>query len=329
MLYSPRPYRKLCRWQGLFASGALFLDEHCLIAVRSNGYEERVKRLFYKDIQAIVISKSRQFGISRPVLLAVLAFLLGYVLMSAYSPPLARILWVPAAGLAAVWLYVALQSSCRCRIYTAVSQEELLAVRRSWAARKLLAELTPRIEAAQGTLPGGWQESIAGDRPILLSSDIAPPDPQAAAREPAQSNLGRFTPSVVLVSSLLLDVMLTSWDLGRTVALPNWIGSVLALIEGAAAVWAMIQNRGVNAWLTRFGAVVLVFLGAAFYGQYVISGFATAQARRPLRADELRAAPIHHAYLEAYIAGCLILGIAGALLTLTGPSPAERRAMAD
>ena len=326
---SPLAYRKLCRWQGTFASGAIFLDEHCLIAVRSNGYEEHVKRLFYKDIQAIVISKSRQFGISRPVLLAVLALLAAYVAMSVYSTPLARIFWAPAAGLAATWLYVALQASCRCRIYTAVSQEELLCVRRSWAARKLLAELTPRIEASQGTLPAGWQQSIAGDRPILLSGSSAAPDPRPAAGEPRASNLGRVTPSVLLVFSLFLDVMLTSWDLGRTAALPNWIGSVLALMEGAAAVWVLIQNRGINASLMRFGAVVLVFLGAAFYGQYVISGFATAQARRPLRADELRAAPIHHAYLEAYIAGCLILGIAGTLLTLTGPGPAQRRAMAD
>jgi len=131
------------------------------------------------------------------------------------------------------------------------------------------------------------------------------------------------------VGSLLLDVVLTSWDLQRTQAMPDWIGSALALIEAAAAVWVLIQNRGIDISLQRLGGVVLIFLGLAFYGQYGIIGFAQAQARRPLRSGEIRFTPAHRTFLEIYIGGCLVLAITGAILTIGGPTPRRQRVLGD
>jgi len=159
MSSATRAYRKLSSWQGFFVAAALFRDEHCLISVRSSGYEEHVKRLYFKDIQAIVVSKSRRFGVSRRVILATLPLLLCPFFASRFSL-LATVLWTLAVAPVVAWLYISIGASCRVRVYTAVSQEELPSVRRPWTARKLLAELTPLIEAAQGTLPVGWRNLL-------------------------------------------------------------------------------------------------------------------------------------------------------------------------
>jgi len=171
------------------------------------------------------------------------------------------------------------------------------------------------------------------DRPILLSPAAAKPDRKAGPEQRAESRSGRFTASGILVASLLLDVVLTSWDLHTTQPMPNWIGSTLALVEAAAAVWVLIQNRGFDISLQRLGAVVLIYLGLAFYGQYGIVAFAQFQSqvrsKRPLQVAEIRSIPAHRIFLETYIGGCLILGITGAFLTLAGPTPQRQRELVE
>jgi hypothetical protein len=62
--------------------------------------------------------------------------------------------------------------------------------------------------------------------------------------------------------------------------------------------------------------VVLIFLGLTFYAQYAVLGFAQAQAKRTLQADEIHSNPAHRTFLEIYIGGCLVLGMVGAVLAL-------------
>jgi hypothetical protein len=325
---SPRQaYRKLSSWHSLFNGAVLFLDEHCLISVRSSGYEERVKRLYFKDIQAIVVSKSRRFGVSRRVIFVSLLLVLTLFYASRFAPasPYSR-LFSTARGAFEValvlgWLYISIAASCRCRVYTAVSQEELLSIRRPWTASKLLARLTPMIEAAQGTLPAGWHESLASDRPFVLAQAALKEDREASAEEVTRSRTRRFWASSLLVGSLLLSVVLNAWQLEPTRALPNWIAYTLMLLEVAGAVWVLIQNRGVDVSLQRLGAAVLIFVGLVFYAQTAIAAFAAAQAKRPLQAEELRATPVHRSFLKFYVGGSAILGILGAFLILAGPTP--------
>jgi hypothetical protein len=326
-------YRKLSSWRSFFVGGAVFRDEHCLVSVRSSGFEERVKRIYFKDIQAIVVSKSRRFGVSRRVMFGVLLLLVALSFASRFSllPAIVRL----AVGIALVlaWLYISIRESCRCRVYTAVSQEELPSVRRPWTVRKLLAELTPLIEAAQGTLPPGWQESVAIGRAIPLGQAADNSTHEAAPGERAEWGAGRFTPSAVLVASLLLDILQTSWDLQRAQPMPAWIGSTLALIEAAAAVWVLVHNRGIDVSLQRLGAAVLIFLGLAFYGQAGIVFYSQVQAqvrtKRPLQSVEIRSSPADREFREVYIAGCLVLAVIGAFLTLASPTPQRPRVPAD
>jgi hypothetical protein len=329
MSSASRPYRKLSSWRGFFTSAALFRDQHCLICVRSSGYEEHVKRFYFKDIKSIVVSNSHRYAVSRSAILSVLVLLISLLFTSRFAPPLSRIIWVLLGALVLAWLYSSLRASCRCRVYTAVSQEELPSVRRPWTARKFLAELTPLIEAAQGTLPEGWKESLATDHPILLNPTPANSSQQPDSEKRPDSRAGRLTASGVLVASLLLDVLLTGWDMQRPQPMPDWIGSALALIEASAAVWVLIQNRGISANLQRLGAAVLIFLGLTFYGQFGIAGVAQMQAKHPLQTEEIRATPMHRTYLEVYIGGCFILAILGAFLTLAGPTPQRHRVPGD
>lgn len=330
MSSATRGYHKLSSWQGFFSGAALFRDEHCLISVRRSGFEERVKRLHFKDIKSIVVSKSRRFGVSRRVILGVLLLPLVLAFASRYPlfPASVRFAFVIALILA--WLYISIQESCRCRVYTAVSQEDLLSIRRPWTARKFLAELTPFIEAAQGTLPAGWQESLAADQPIQIAQSTGQAEEVPARGERADSRM-RLTASGALVASLLLDVVQTSWDLQRTDPMPNWIGSLLALLEAAAAVWVLIQNRGIDVRLQRLGAAVLIFLGLAFYGQTGMTVVAQMQAqartKRPLQPAEIRSSSAHRSYIEIYIGGCFVLAITCAWLTLGDPTPRRQRVM--
>jgi hypothetical protein len=137
-----------------------------------------------------------------------------------------------------------------------------------------------------------------------------------------------MTASLLLVASLLVDAAFTAWELQRT-QMPAWIGSALALIQAAAAVWVLIQYRGINISLQRFGAVAIVFIGLAYYGQFGLAGVASAQAKRPIRTAELRTLPAHRTYLEFYIAGCVILGIVGAILIATSPAPRRQSVLVE
>ena len=325
MSNEPQHHRKLSSWKGAFGSGALFVDEHCLISVRSSGYEERVKRLFFKDIQAIAVSKARRFAPSRWMLITAFLLLIGILFTVVAAPLVNRGLWIAIAGLAVVWLYTSIWASCRCKVYTAVSKEELVSVRRRSTARKILPQLTVLIEGAQGSLPENWRASIPGGSIVLAEASLK--SGQQADHEDAQMQAGRFWASVLLIVSLLLDAALTSLDLERTQQLASWIGSALALVEASAAVWVLIRNRGIDVSLQRLGAVVLIFLGLAFYGQYGIAAFATVQAKHPLTPNELRLNPVHRTYLEIYIAGCFILAITGAILTIAGRTASRQRVM--
>lgn len=334
MSTATQSYRRLSSWHGLFSGAALFRDEHCLISVRSSIFEEHVKRLQFKDIKAIVVSRSHRFGPSRRWILIALLLLITQSIFGRLLPsPLGTLLWTLLLALVIAWLYTSMKTSCRCLVYTAVSQEELPSVRRYWAARTLQVELAPLIESAQEAFPEGWKTSMANATPLVVTQAPVKSGESAIPAERTGSQAGRLTASSLLVAFLLLDVLLTTWDLQRTLPLPNWIGAVLGLVEAAAAVWVLMQNRGIDSSLQRLGAAVLIFLGLAFYAESGTVAFAqfSAQARtkRQLQEADIHANPMHRTVEEIYVGGCLVFGILGAFLTLAGPGPRRQRTVGD
>ena len=99
MSAATRGYRKLSSWQGFFSGAALFRDQDCLISVRRSGFEERVKKLQFKDISCIVVSKSHRFGVSRKIIFGYLLLLVASLFVSRILSWPAGVLWIPEISL--------------------------------------------------------------------------------------------------------------------------------------------------------------------------------------------------------------------------------------
>ena len=86
----------------------------------------------------------------------------------------------------ATWIAISAASSCRCRLYTAVSRDDLPSLYRTWTARKFLNQVKPSIDRVQGVVDAGWAEaerSHAGPhRPACRRRIAGPRRPLACAQ---------------------------------------------------------------------------------------------------------------------------------------------------
>jgi hypothetical protein len=139
---------------------SLRLGPDHLLLVESNGYTEIYKRFYLRDIQAIVIQKTRNFQIFNFVLgIIVLVFLL---LTIAIMPKTASgwtediTPWIIVlgiiTGLFLLFLLINLIAGRTCNTFlrTAVQIEQLPSLSRVRKTRRTLAKIHPLIVAAQG-----------------------------------------------------------------------------------------------------------------------------------------------------------------------------------
>jgi len=232
-------YRKLPGHRRGFLRGAsLWIGSDHLLSVRSFRVREDYKRFQFRDIQAIVVARCPRFQIStRSCLLGGLwlaVFLLNRSLLpgpAAYTAGL----WAIAVALVVAWLYVSIFQSCRCRILTAVSRDELPSVYRSWTARRFLSELEPRITEVQGHLEGKWFESAD-----LLRAN--PPDPAA---QPATTAIRhpRSFPAIVFVALLFAGCATMLLTLHSPVSTVLSVSGFFVLAQLAAIVAMFVQHR--------------------------------------------------------------------------------------
>src|SRR5580693_8418278 len=130
-------YRRLPgRRRGIGSSSSLWLGSDHILLVKSSWFRERYKRFYLRDIQAITVARCPRFYVSWPVLaLALIWFLPGLGMLFASSKT--QMAW--GAGAIVIvfgWLAVSLATSCRCRLYTAVSHDDLPSLYRIWTARR-------------------------------------------------------------------------------------------------------------------------------------------------------------------------------------------------
>jgi len=137
-------------------SQRLYSDGGHLLVLRRVGYEETSKRYALADIQAITV-QSNADRLIRSVLLLFPIILLAAIAVAAIGEgvdptDIPMYFLYGFAGIFGIFLLVnlALGPTCTVRLHTAVQIEDLTALRRLRAARKCLAILVPRIEAAQG-----------------------------------------------------------------------------------------------------------------------------------------------------------------------------------
>jgi hypothetical protein len=133
--------RTMCSvWQGA---------DHLLLVDRM-GYSETYKRLYFRDIQAVIIRKTAKAAVQNYImgLLALLFFLWA---MAVVNLPGRVTLWI-IGGLFALITLINLSFGSTCVTYfkTPVQTEQLPSLNRLRKARKAMDRIRPRLLEAQG-----------------------------------------------------------------------------------------------------------------------------------------------------------------------------------
>ena len=153
-------YKKLPGHRRGFLRGAsVWLGADHLLLVRSLRFREEYKRYYFRDIQAIVMAKAPRFHISTRA--AVLAALCLPPFLTARTGTLFSIWKAVAALLVLVWVLVSALLSCRCRIYTAVSADDLPSLYRTWTAHRFLRRVHSLIQQAESALDTAPAQAVA------------------------------------------------------------------------------------------------------------------------------------------------------------------------
>jgi hypothetical protein len=266
-------YRRLPgRRRGIGSSSSLWLGSDHILLVKSSWFRERYKRFYLRDIQAITMARCPRFFFSWPMLALVLIWFLPALgmLFGSYRTQLA---WGAGAILiVAGWLAVSLTASCRCRLYTAVSRDDLPSLYRIWSARRFLNRVQARIDEVQGALQPGMVEMEprnAGPSTVPASMETAPAAGSAVAADPAVAARSHTLTADLFVLSLVIGSLAdfsvarfnsTGWLFGR---------SFLTLLQLALAIAVLIQRyrRILRPAMQRVAVAALLLIGAMFYVQ--------------------------------------------------------------
>jgi hypothetical protein len=226
------------------------------------------------------------------------------------------------------WVYASYARSCRCRIYTAVSCDELPSIYRTWTARKFLEQIEPRIREVQGVLEGDWAEAVegrdVGPPGTIRRIPVAPPPllypnpgaPSVPAQSPGVPS--RTAVSDVFVTSLFADALLNLATLHSLTRTTQWVWYSLAFVEIAAAILIFVQRyRGLlGAGMQKLAITALIAMGVSYYLRQVVES--VSRATHPLipAASDLSSAPGYLVIREVDAGICLVLGAVGVALSL-------------
>src|SRR5262245_8463053 len=133
-------YRKLPgSRRGILHGASVWIGSGHLLAVRSSRFREEYKRFYLRDIQAIAVARKPRFHISTRSIAIATALACAYPLLRLRVEWASSAFWTIAVLLIAAWVVVSVAYSCTCRIYTAVSRDNLPGIYRTWTARRFLA----------------------------------------------------------------------------------------------------------------------------------------------------------------------------------------------
>jgi hypothetical protein len=313
-------YRKLPGARRGFLHGAsLWMGDDHILAVKSLRFREEYKRFYLRDIQAIVMAKRPRFLVSTRAAVA------GAVWLVALIAVWNRATWAPATMsvvgvlLLASWLYCSMAASCSCRIYTAVSRDELPSIYRTWTARQFLAEVEPGIWKVQGVLQGNWAEAVE-ERAVGPRLASAPAAGRVSTGTPRLGSRRYTAASAIFVASLFTEATLIFFTLHSLTRRIEWIGSVLAIVQIGAAILMFVEHhRGIlQRAMQRLAIVTLILSGAVYYVRQILAGAASG-GRLPDPAM-LTNLPSYLVLREVDAGVCLILGMVGAALMLMSGS---------
>jgi hypothetical protein len=121
-------------------------NDHLLV-VHSNRISEEYQRIYFKDIQALIVEEPEQSGKTAVLggIVAVLILVVAALFLSRHSI-LAVLLLLPIAIPFSIWLSLA---ECRCYAVTAIGRYRIGALKRRDSLQHALAVLTPIVLEAQ------------------------------------------------------------------------------------------------------------------------------------------------------------------------------------
>jgi hypothetical protein len=320
-------YRRLPgRRRGFLQGASAWIAPDHLLVVKSLRFREEYKRYQLQDIQAIVIAHRPRFHIStRAAGIAVVWLIaLAVLLRFPWSAPL---LWTAAAALVIAWVYLSAARSCTCRIYTAVSRDDLPSVYRAWVAKRFLRAIEPRITAVQGEWDAGFaqameHQSVGPQSAAPLESARPDFDPAPDSTAPSSSQRTSF---YVLLAALLLDGLMHGLVLYRAARLSPLFLNLLALLVVSAAIVVLVlsQRSKLLRLQQKLAIATLVAMGMATYVRMVaigaIAGAKAAVTKQAIAID----------YSGGRLGGeiemvvTLLLSLAGLLMLVWGRSAGQ------
>ncbi len=326
------------RRRGLLFGSSVWLGSDHLLLVKSSRFREEYKRFYFRDIQAIVFADARRYHISSR------SFAIGAVLLIAMGIAAAggreTAVWIIGSillVLALLWAYVSTAQSCRCRIYTAVSSEELPSVYRARTAHRFLKAVEPHIHEVQGAMEGSWAEAAEekqigslpeGRMGLAHIPGAAPPAPQPEALRPVRTRA-----TVFFALTLFLGGVTELFTLRMGGHTGQWVLLVFLLLQiaAAAAVLVLSFSKGLRTSMRSLAIVTLICIGVWYYAVSMAVNMAAAfQAGRQGRAGfsfvpQGGAMTVFDQNFSRTSAGCmsLVLGLVCGVLLLRDDQPSE------
>ena len=277
-------YRRLPgRLRGVVLGASVWVGSDHLLAVRSMRFREEYKRFYLRDVQAIAVARKPRFHLPSWAIIMGLILAWFYITVriglsvtrsgAAFWADV--VFWMPVSAYAIWWIVVSSLFSCKCRIYTAVSCDDLPSVHRTWTARRFLAAVEPLISQVQGVIEGDWSSFVESNPlgPVLVQGGISP---EASIPVPAVPNY-RTTPSALVFVALLLgDAFFSGLTLQSTAKAVFWGGWAFTLLRVIAAILIFIeQYRGLlRPAMKKLAILSLVCTGLLYYLQQITPSLA-------------------------------------------------------
>lgn len=251
--------------RGLINGSSVWLGPDHLLLVKSQRFKEEYKRFYLRDIQAIAVARCGRFHLSTRSILVGLLWIAALGASQVYQG-MTGFVWAVALLLVGAWLYVSVDRSCVCRIYTAVSSDPLPSVYRTWTARRFLAAVEPRIREVQGEIDPAWLDAPDAEpryRERVGAFHNAPAEPAAAPRTGA----ARTPATGLFLASLLLEAAVDLAGFAPGTPDLTWVLAGIIVAQMIAAIFVFIdRNRGRLASAIHQVAIAkLVWLTLMFY----------------------------------------------------------------
>lgn len=252
---------------------SLWLGKSHLLQVESQGgYSESYKRFYFRDIQALVLRRTKTwFAVN--VVFGTLAGL--FALWATFTSDTAgktALLIITGVWVTFLLLNGFFGPSCSCFLQTAVHREELPSLRRLRRARKVIANLLPLIAEAQGTVTR--EEAVVQFDALLQRLKF-----------PAPVTIGRQFTTVVPVAksyqsrmhqvffgALLVDVLLCTLKMlvPSVVLVLLCLGFGVSLIALAAAAIVKQHDTDLKSSVGRLTWAAAIYLVARYFIGYNI-----------------------------------------------------------